>query len=300
MTFEQLDYFIRTVESETFFDAAESLHITQSTLSKQIMKLERELNIKLFDRSKRSATVTEAGQLFYKEAIKLSSQYHEMLSRMTQFHLQTNLQLHLGTLPILTQYNLTPLLRNFAEQNKDISFSLDDVEEKELLLGFAQNRFDLIIARANMLDLMNCHFYPLANDRLTVIVPSRHRFSQKSSISLEELAYESFILMPSYTSIHQLCKNLFENFHISPTIIRTARMESIISAVAIGEGISLLPEQNFKLFQSKNVVAIPLKQSPTLSIGIAQKKSIPPSASAIRFLEYITKTSEICVFPERP
>ena len=41
MTFEQLDYFIASVESETFFDAAESMHTTQSTLSKQIRKLEK-------------------------------------------------------------------------------------------------------------------------------------------------------------------------------------------------------------------------------------------------------------------
>lgn len=288
MTFEQLDYFIITVKSDTFFDAAEALHITQSTLSKQIMKLEKELNTKLFDRSRRSATITEAGQCFYEEAVKLSAQYHEMLSHMEQFHLQNSFQLHLGTLPILTQYNLTPLLKNFAEQHKEIQFFIDDVEEKELLLGFVQNRFDLIIAREHMLDMEKYHFYPLAYDQLTVILSSKHPFSQKSSISLEELAHESFILMPSYTSIHQLCKNLFEESHISPTIIRTARMESIISAVAIGEGISLLPEQNFKLFQSHNVVALPLKQSPTLSIGVAQKKASSPSIATMRFMEYIT------------
>ncbi len=54
MTFEQLECFIYAVQENTFFDAAEALHITQSSLSKQIKKMEQELGIQLFDRSKRS------------------------------------------------------------------------------------------------------------------------------------------------------------------------------------------------------------------------------------------------------
>ena len=61
MTFEQLDYFIAAVQCDTFLDAAETLHISQSALSKQIMKLEKELDIQLWDRSRRSAVLTEAG-----------------------------------------------------------------------------------------------------------------------------------------------------------------------------------------------------------------------------------------------
>lgn len=52
MTFEQLECFIYAVQENTFFDAAEALHITQSSLSKQIKKMEQELGIQLFDRSK--------------------------------------------------------------------------------------------------------------------------------------------------------------------------------------------------------------------------------------------------------
>lgn len=82
MTFEQLTYFIATVESATFFDAAETLHITQSSLSKQIKKMEEELGTPLWDRSKRRAILTPAGRVFYLEAQKLCKQYHETLLKM--------------------------------------------------------------------------------------------------------------------------------------------------------------------------------------------------------------------------
>ena len=71
MTFEQLSYFIAIVENDTFFDAACEMNISQSSLSKQIMKLEKELDLTLFDRTTRSATLTQAGEFFYNESKQL-------------------------------------------------------------------------------------------------------------------------------------------------------------------------------------------------------------------------------------
>lgn len=71
MTFEQLQCFIASVEEKTFFDAAQSLYISQSSLSKQIMKLEQELGVMLWDRSRRKAGLTEAGNIFYQDALFL-------------------------------------------------------------------------------------------------------------------------------------------------------------------------------------------------------------------------------------
>ena len=85
MTFEQLDYFIAAVQCDTFLDAAETLHISQSALSKQIMKLEKELDIQLWDRSRRSAVLTEAGHMFYEEALNLSKEYRRTLFRISEF-----------------------------------------------------------------------------------------------------------------------------------------------------------------------------------------------------------------------
>ena len=58
MTMEQIDFFLMTVRCDTFLEAAENLHIAQSTLSKQIQKLESELNLTLFDRTRRQAVLS--------------------------------------------------------------------------------------------------------------------------------------------------------------------------------------------------------------------------------------------------
>ena len=96
MTFEQRDYFIAAVQCDTFLDAAETLHISQSALSKQIMKLEKELDIQLWDRSRRSAVLTEAGHMFYEEALNLSKEYRRTLFRISEFKEKAGQRLSIG------------------------------------------------------------------------------------------------------------------------------------------------------------------------------------------------------------
>lgn len=136
MTFEQLDYFIAAVQCDTFLDAAETLHISQSALSKHIMKLEKELDIQLWDRSRRSAVLTEAGHMFYEEALNLSKEYRRTLFRISEFKEKAGQRLSIGTLPILSQYHLTAMLKDFADSHPLIHVFLEEVEEHDLLQGF--------------------------------------------------------------------------------------------------------------------------------------------------------------------
>lgn len=273
MTFEQLDYFIAAVESESFFDAAENLHTTQSTLSKQMKKLEKELDVILWDRSRRRATLTPAGQAFYLEAQKLSSQFHDTLQKMKTFRPVMPQDLHIGTLPFLAQYHLTEPIRQFIQSHPGNTITLSEVEEEELMSGFSEDTFDLIIARELMIDSKLCHFDVLAEDTLSVILPATHPLATRTSLSLKDIGTERFLLMHPYTSIYQLCQKLFQDVGIMPQILRTARVESIISAIQIGEGISLFPESNFHLFQHDGIWAVPLVDAPKLRIGAAYKKN---------------------------
>ncbi|MGM9536518.1 MAG: LysR family transcriptional regulator, partial [Intestinibacter sp.] len=102
MTFEQLNYFIAVVENDTYFDAAYQVNISQSSLSKQIMKLEKELDMDLFDRTSRSSTLTEAGEFFYREAKELVKHYEQTLERVNSFKATNENNLHIAVLPIQT------------------------------------------------------------------------------------------------------------------------------------------------------------------------------------------------------
>lgn len=178
------------------------------------------------------------------------------------------------------------MLKDFADSHPLIHVFLEEVEEHDLLQGFSNNAYDLIITRSNMLDSKTHTFLPLAEDRLVAILPENHRLADRSCISLNDIAGEGFILMHSYTSIYHFCMDLFQKAGIRLHLLRTARMESIISAVAVHEGISLLPEENFRLFQYKDIVSVPIEPAGKLSIGIAGKKQGQVSSAMAEFLRY--------------
>ena len=288
MTFEQLEYFLAAARAETFFDAAESLHITQSSLSKQIMKLEKELNVRLFDRSRRSAVLTDAGREFLKEAGDLFHRYRAMRKRMQAFEDVSERTLRIGTLPFLSQYGLTGLFKDFSAAHPEIRLLLEEVEEIDLLSGFSSGRYDLIIARSHMCDESHFRFLLLDEDRLAAMLPAGHPLAWRKSVSLSDLAGEPFLLMHPYTSLYQLCMKLFHDAGITPHVLRTARLESIISAVALGEGVSLFAEKNFNLFRHESVVSVPIVPSPTLSVGVIYKDGEDP-AEGERNLESLKK-----------
>ena len=239
MTMEQIDFFLMTVRCDTFLEAAENLHIAQSTLSKQIQKLESELNLTLFDRTRRQAVLTPAGELFCQEA------------------------------SFLTQYHLTSRIRAFAHTHPEVELMLEECEENELMDGLQSGRFDLVIARDSMISPQKYHFVPLAKDRLCVMLPIDHPLAEKSSLTIADIAREPLILMHPYTSIYQLCMQLFEKADQKPHILRTARLESMISSVEVGEALSLFAGSNFALFHHPNVTAVPLRDAPPLVIGAA-------------------------------
>lgn len=95
--------------------------------------------------------------------------------------------------------------------------------------------------------------------------------------------------MHPYTAIYQLCQKLFSDAGITPNILRTARMESIISAVLFGEAISLFPESNFQTFAHQGLVAVPLLHAPKLVVGIAYKKEQESLPALSAFLTYFNK-----------
>lgn len=288
MTFEQLEYFIAVVEGDTFLDAAESLHITQSSLSKQIMKLEKELDVTLLDRSRRSASLTGAGEEFYKEALALHQQYLHMLGNMRKYQTSSAHEIRIGTLPILMHYQLDLRIKKFSESHPDIHIMLDEAEETELMKRLEDNTYHFIIARDHLVTGDRYCSKPLAEDELVVVLPVSHPLAAsyshtKKPLAVNDLADEHFILMRPYTSVYQQCMEELQKQNLHIHVIRTARVESILSAVSVGEGISLLPKSNLNVFLHKNITAIPLTPSRSLSVVLARKNELVTTA-AMRIL----------------
>lgn len=163
--------------------------------------------MELFDRTHRSAYLTEAGRLFYYDAIQLIKQYKIALNHINDYKKSTDKIIKIGTLPFQAQYNLNSMFKNFEKLNPEIYINVDEVEEEELLNGINHNKYDFIIARENILNSREYSSYTICEDELVVVLPTNHRLANNTTLNLTQLSNENFILMNPYTSIYKLCIN---------------------------------------------------------------------------------------------
>lgn len=292
MTIDQIRYFMAVAENTTFLNAAESLNISQSALSKQIINLEKELDVKLLDRSKRSASLTDAGKAFYQHGLTLTRDYHKLISDLASYKEERKAVLKIGTLPFLPQYHLTTRLKSFQEQHPKIDLILSEVEEKELKAGLDLGTYDMILARGNMTSHPRYESYLVTEDELVLVLPASHPLSARKQINLLEVEGDSFILMNTYTAIYKLCMELFQKDALTPRIIRNARVESIISAISIGEGISLLARSNLNVFRHENIAAVSLSPPVRLPIVLTRLRRKETTAAIKSFIKFFASSSQ--------
>ena len=273
MTIEQLEFFKEAVKQPTFLDAAETLHISQSSLSKQIQKMEQELGVSLFDRTGRKAKLTPAGEYFYREILPFIGQYHQIVRGLSQFRDMSSLKI--GTLPILALYHLDSALKQFMSLHPEISCTICEAEEEQLMRDFSDGLYDLIISRETMFNSSHYCVFPIAQYELIAALSASHPLAGRRNIRLKELSGENFILMNPYTSIYQSSIRELKKAGINFHLLRTARAESILSSVAIGEGVSLLARKNFEVFRHADVIPVSLDPPVRLTAVAAYRPDSP-------------------------
>lgn len=134
-------------------------------------------------------------------------------------------------------------------------------------------------------------FLPLASDRLVAVLPEGHPLAQRDSLRLKDVAGENLLLMPPHTYLHKLCLSLVAQAGETPRVAGASRMESLLSQVRAGEGISFFAQANFRLFQTQGLRAVPLEESPSLAVGIAWNKEEKLSPGVQMLLAFFQASS---------
>lgn len=272
MTIEQIRAFVTAADAPTFLEASEQLHISQSAMSKQIRSLEQELQVELFDRSRRQAELTAAGVSLYSDAVKLLKAHDTLCSHAATFRHFDEHTIRLGVLPLLPQYGLNPLLRSFTKQYPDYQLIIDEVEDDVLCHGLKNQSYDLVIGRVNTFDGIAVEKKLLARDHLVLLAALDHPLAEASQVALADLKQEAFLFMHPTSSIYHLCVQTCEDYGFTPQIVRTAKIESILSAVAANEGISLLCQRNLDVFQHQNLAVINLNEIISANVVLAWRE----------------------------
>ena len=286
MELKLVNYFLAVAEFGSFSAAADHLYISQSSLSKQIMALEKELGVTLFDRSKRSIALTEAGKTFRKHAYQINEEYKVMLTNLKEYKRAPSLSI--VAIPVIAQYGITSYVAQFQSAYPNIQLVMEEREASTILPALSAHQFDLAFIRNNYLDKKQYELLEVNGDKFVVALSTKHRLAARISISLPELANENFIMFDKGTIVHELAVDACRKAGFEPrNFYASLRVESILGLVASQSGAALIMEKIFQYHKHPDVIAIPLVETIESKIVLAYPKDKKLSAQANNFWEFI-------------
>jgi len=289
MDIKQIEYFVSIVDTGSFSLAAEELYISQSSLSKQIIALEKELGVKLFDRSKRKIALTEAGIMFHKHALDFKKTNQALLFDLNELKKSTP-SLTIAAIPVTAQYGITSHIAQFKKAYPQINFTLEERQSSTILPALSQHKYDLAFVRDYKIDANVYSSLPVASDKLIVAVSREHHLAKRNYVSLAELSDENFIMFNKGTLIYELSINSCNSAGFEPRIFYTAsRAASIIDMVSSNSGIALIMEKVLNYYNRFEIVAVLLEQTIESKIILIYPKNKKPSKPAKTFLDFMKK-----------
>ncbi|MEK4426877.1 LysR family transcriptional regulator [Solibacillus sp. FSL K6-1523] len=249
MNLHRLHCFVTVVEEGSVSKAAKVLKMSQPPLSMLIRKLEEELNVTLFERYKKRLLVTETGQLLYERAKELLSSSENIVKEITEHSEGVKGIVRIGT---STSANITIIPSVIEEINKQsLNITLDVREGKytDILRELRNNEIDIGLVR-NTYQPEDIEIIKLLKEPLLLALPPDHHLLQKSTIELNDLRNEKF-LMQRTTQGQNISDFILEACHMSdftPNIVYWGTTSlPILLMVRKGVGISFVPQSFLQL-----------------------------------------------------
>ncbi|MCA9732342.1 MAG: LysR family transcriptional regulator [Deferribacteres bacterium] len=194
MTLTQLEYIIAVYDSGSFSKAAEQCFITQPTLSMQIQKLEDELGIIIFDRSKKPVKATPIGEKVIEQA-RYNVQGLRRIKEVVQEHTEEVAgHLRVGIIPTLAPYLLPLFVPIFLQKYPKVSLSIVELVSEQIMSGLKQNKLDigLLVTPLNDSALTET---PLFYESFLAYISTNHPLIHNETIELATLNIEEMLLL---------------------------------------------------------------------------------------------------------
>jgi LysR family hydrogen peroxide-inducible transcriptional activator len=242
MELHQLRYFCAVAETGSFSRAAEQSHVSQPSLSQQIMKLEDELGVRLFDRLGRSVRLTETGQTFLPRARAVLRELEAARGDVAEQKDSVGGSVTIGVIPTVAPYFLPERLTWFSRKFPQVRLTVVEEITPILLDQVRASKVDLAILA---LPIRGHEFetFSLLTERLFAALPAGHNLAKRRSLSLKDLRAQPFLLLRDGHCFRDTAVAACDRARVHPQIIfESGQFSSLLSMVGAGMGVSIVPE----------------------------------------------------------
>ena len=249
MDLKSLRYFIAVAETGNMTRAATSLGIQQPPLSQQVKSLEIEVGIVLFRRHPRGMALTDAGQLFHVEAVRMLQHMEAMQQRMARVAQGESGVLAVGvTSSVLAHRFMPDALRAFRQSYPKVELQLQEDDSSSLGDQLMAGSLHCALVRVPAARPEALLFETLLSEPVVVAMSSEHRFAASAQrdrpLTLAQLCGEGMILVrrPGGPGLYAELLATCESLGLSPRVVAEVdRMMTNLSLVAAGVGVSVVP-----------------------------------------------------------
>lgn len=258
MNFLNLEYFLAVAKEQNITKAASILSLSQQSLSKHILNLEKELDMVLFDRGAR-LTLTEAGTCFAANAARILDIKSQMLMQMQDIVNQRNRNIRIGITPTRSSIYLPYILPKFRESFPEVQIQLQEESSEEIFNTLIEGKIDVAIG-IEPKDKLNFISYPLCIEDYAIYAAPEILNTYLSKEEIENLnTHPQNISIESFKNCPFLCFDvtkrigkIFQDVCIEsgfkPNIIlETKSINTLINLCARGLGITICPSIYFEL-----------------------------------------------------
>lgn len=243
MTITQLQYVLAVAEYKNFTLAAEKCFVTQPTLSMQIQKIEEELNILIFDRSKKPIQLTEIGQKIVNQAKNIVNEAGRIKDIVEQQKGFVGGEFRLGIIPTIMPTLLPMFLTNFIKKYPKIKLIIEELNTDEIILKLKNGHLDAAIAATPLME-EKLKEIVLYFEPFVAYVPQNISIAEKGEIEVSDLNLDDILLLQDghcfRDGILNLCKN--QNYTNTNSFqLESGSFETLIRLADEGLGTTLLP-----------------------------------------------------------
>jgi LysR family hydrogen peroxide-inducible transcriptional activator len=292
MTLNELKFIVALAKSRNFRKAAEVCYVSQPALSLAVKKLEDELGVLLFERSRNDVTMTAVGELVIEQATRVIEEAKRIKEIAKQGNNQLAGPLKLGVIYSVGPYLLPEIIPALRKHAPEMPLIVEENLTSNLEAQLRSGVIDVAII-ALPFELSGVITMPLYEEEFVVVVPSTHEWSNQEEVDASSLADEKVLLLNSghcfSNQVVQACPSLTRNGEV----LQGNSLDTVRNMVASNLGITVLPmSATISRYQNPLVKAIPFKRpAPTRQIALAWRKSygrvqaVEEIAKSIRGLE---------------
>lgn len=286
MEMQQLRYVVAVARTGNFSRAAEACHVSQPSLSQQIIKLEEELGERLFDRMKREALLTAAGQTFLRRALRILEEADAAQREVRESRDLMRGVLSVGVLPTIAPYLLPEMILRFSAKYPGVELLVHEDTTARLVPMLLSYEIDFAIASLP-LDDDRLEVQHLFTEDLLLALPPGHSLSGKKTVSMNDLADQRLIVMKPGHCLGDQVQQFCAASGTRPVVsFRSAQLETIQALVRTGFGLSLIPTMAAQPFREGGPDYRPFKAPrPTREIVAVWPRLRPPGKAVAEFLK---------------